>query len=478
MPESLKYSPQSFIAHILAALILCCHFQVAFALDFGRIQPDEAAVYVQDLDSGEILLSHRADVAMNPASTMKLVTTFAAFRALGGNFRWQTEWRSNAAVANGALQGDLYWVGSGDPGFDQPDLLAMQQQLTQQGILSINGKVVLDRQVWGSSGSADGFENDAEENFVIPPDPHMIAYKVLWATATRNEAGQPAFLLNPPLYGIPTDTSRLTETEGRCGKLSNHVSAKLENNTLVFSGRLPASCIGEKMFVNVFDAQRFAEESFRGHWLAQGLGGLYGFGRGTAPPNSRILAVHYSKPLSEILTDMNKHSNNLIARSVFLTLGHQERGPHSVHNAEAAVRRQLVAAGLDDEALVLENGSGLSRRERLTARFLGSMLFQAYRSPFRDSFIHTLPIAGTDGTLRGRFRQVGRSLRMKTGTLRNVRALAGYWLPPNGRKLAVVVLINSHRSGGYLPDMDALVRRIVHDAAEWDTTAVQPTSPQ
>ncbi|MBH5330284.1 D-alanyl-D-alanine carboxypeptidase/D-alanyl-D-alanine-endopeptidase [Eikenella sp. S3360] len=476
MPAKLNHHLKPFIGRVLAIILFYCHFQVAFALDFGRIQPDEAAVYVQDLDSGEILLAHRADVAMNPASTMKLVTTFAALRALGANFRWQTEWRSNAPIANGALQGDLYWVGSGDPGFDQPDLLAMQQQLTGQGILSLNGKVLLDRQVWGSAGSADGFENDAEESFVVPPDPHMIAYKVLWATASRNEAGQPVFLLNPPLYGIPADTSQVLETSGRCGKLSNHVSAKLENNTLVFSGRLPTSCIGEKMFLNVFDAQRFAEESFRGQWLAQGLGGLYGFGRGKTPPNSRILAVHYSKPLGEILTDMNKHSNNLIARSVFLTLGHQERGPHSVHNAEAAVRRQLVAAGLDDEALVLENGSGLSRRERLTARFLGNMLLQAYRSPFRDSFIHTLPIAGTDGTLRGRFRQLGRSLRMKTGTLRDVRALAGYWLPPSGRKLAVVVIINSHRSGGYLPDMDSLVRRIVHDAAELNT--VQPAPAQ
>ena len=463
-----------YCSRLLLAFVLFFYFQVAFAIDFGHIQPDEVAVYVQDLDSGQILLAHRADASMNPASTMKLVTTFAALRALGGDYRWQTQWRSSGTVANGSLQGDLYWVGSGDPSFDQPDLLDMQQQLVRQGIMSLNGKVVLDRRVWGSLAGAEGFENDADESFVVPPDPHMIAYKSLWITAARNESGQPAFLLNPPLYGIQTDLSQLTETNGRCGKLSNHVSAKFENGMLVFRGRLPAACMGEKMFINLFDAPRFAEESFRGHWLAQGLGGLYGFGRGAAPGNSRILATHFSKPLSEVLTDMNKHSNNLIARTVFLTLGHQENGPHSVQNAEAAVRRQLVSAGLDDEALVLENGSGLSRRERLTARFLGSMLFQAYRSPFRDTFIHTLPIAGTDGTLRGRFRQLGRSLRMKTGTLRDVRALAGYWLPPNGRKLAVVVIINSHCSGGYLPDMDAMVRRIVHDADVLDNMQTIP----
>ena len=415
---------------LFIAAILCCTFQVAFAIDFGRIQPNEAAIYVQDLDNGEVLLSHRADVSMNPASTMKLVTTFAALRALGSNFRWKTEWRSNGMIVNGALQGDLYWIGSGDPVFDQPDLLNMQRQLIQHGIQSLNGKVVLDRQVWGSLGSAEGFENDAEESFVTPPDPHMIAYKVLWITATHNPSNQqPAFLLNPPLFGIPTDTTQITETDGRCGKLSNHISAKLENNTLILKGRLPSACWGEKMFVNVFDAPRFAEESFRGHWLSQGLGGLYGFGRGITPPNSRLLAVHYSKPLHEVLTDMNKHSNNLIARSIFLTLAHQESGSHSIHNAEAAIRKQLVEAGLDDEALVLENGSGLSRRERLTARFLGNTLLRAYHASFRNAFIHTLPIAGTDGTLRGRFRQLGRSLRMKTGTLRDVRALAAIGSP-------------------------------------------------
>ena len=473
MPEKLLFLCKRRL-RLLLAFVLSCYFQVALGIDFGRIQPDEVAVYVQDLDSGEVLLAHRADVSMNPASTMKLVTTFAALRALGGDYRWQTQWRSSGTVANGALQGDLYWVGSGDPSFDQPDLLDMQQQLVRQGIMSLNGKVVLDRHVWGSLAGAEGFENDADESFVVPPDPHMIAYKALWITAARNETGQPAFLLNPPLYGIQTDLSQLIETDGRCSRLSNHVSAKFENGVLVFRGRLPAACMGEKMHVNLFDAPRFAEESFRGHWLAQGLDGPHGFGRGAAPGNSRILAAHFSKPLGEVLTDMNKHSNNLIARTVFLTLGHQENGPHSVQSAEAAVRRQLVSAGLDDEALVLENGSGLSRRERLTARFLGSMLFQAYRAPFRDTFIHTLPIAGTDGTLRGRLRQLGRSLRMKTGTLRDVRTLAGYWLPPKGRRLAVVVLINSQHSGGYLPDMDALVRRIVHDAAELNAAPAVP----
>ena len=452
------------VSRLLLAALLAIGSSAAAALDLGRLQPQEVAVYVQDLDSGQVLLEHRADASMNPASTMKLVTAFAALRGLGSDYRWQTEWRSQAPVSGGALQGDLYWVGSGNPVFDQPDLLAMQQQLAAQGIGSLNGRVVLDRSVWPHSGSAEGFAHDESEAFVTPPDPHMVAYKVLWVTAGRDAGGNPAFELNPPLPGVPVDTLQVAWSGGRCSRLTQHVSAVMEGERLVFKGRLPSACVGEKMFVNVFDAPRFAEDSFRGHWLAQGFGGLYGFSEGKAPAQSRVLAVNQSRPLAEVLTDMNKFSNNLIARTVFLTLGQREAGSGGL-NAEAAVRRQLVSAGVDDETLVLENGSGLSRRERASARLLGQMLYQAYRSPFRQDFVRSLPVAGVDGTLKTRFRNLGSPLRLKTGTLRDVRALAGYWLPERGRRLALVVIINSPRSDALLPDLDALVNRIVREAA-------------
>ena len=101
----------------------------AFALDTGKIAPQEIAVYVQDMQTGQVLEAHRADVSMQPASVMKLVTTFAALRALGPDFSWQTEFKSNAPVRNGVLAGDVYWVGSGNPVFDQKDVLQMQQQM-------------------------------------------------------------------------------------------------------------------------------------------------------------------------------------------------------------------------------------------------------------------------------------------------------------------------------------------------------------
>lgn len=456
-----------FYSHALLAVSLSLSFQVASAFDFGRIGSQEIAVYVKDLRTNQVILAHRADTSVNPASTMKLVTTFAALRSLGTNYRWQTEWRSNGQIdGNGVLQGDLYWIGSGDPVFDQPNILEMQQQLTAHGIRQINGKLILDRSVWGSTGTAAGFEEDQDEAFTTPPDPNMVAYKVLWAQASQDEQGQLSFILNPPLANIAIDTSQvISRVSGSCGKLANHISARLVNRTLSFQGSLPNACLGKEMFINLFPAPEFAQESFQGQWRAQGYLGPTGFGIARAPANSQLLAASFSKPLGEVLTDMNKHSNNLIARSVFLTLGAKEaEGRTTVLNAEAAIRRQLVAAGLDDEALVLENGSGLSRKARLTARMLGDMLASAYRSPFAADFIHTLPIGGQDGTLKNRFRSLGSAIHMKTGTLRDVRALAGYWLPSNGDPLAIVVIINSPRATGYLNELDQTVARIIHSA--------------
>lgn len=449
----------------------------ALNLDFGRMAADEVAVYVQDLDSGQVLAEHRADVSMNPASTMKLVTTFAALRALGPDYRWRTEWKSNAPVQGGVLQGDVYWLGSGDPVFDQPDIEAMQLQLRQQGIERIGGRVVLDRGVWGGMGSADGFEADEGALFVTPPDPHMVAYKVLWATAGISEDGQAQFDLNPPLVTIPRDIQVTTvQAPSRCGRLSQYVGAQYQDGVLQLSGRLPISCVGEKLMVNMLDAPTFAQESFRGHWVGSG-GNDVGFAMGSTPAQARVLAVSESKPLTEVLTDMNKFSNNLIARSVFLTIGaHDAASRRTVQNAKSAVRRQLVQAGLDDEALVMENGSGLSRKERLTARFMGQMLASAWHGPNREAFVATLPIAGQDGTLKNRFKRVGSGLRMKTGTLKNVRALAGYWLPEHHGEhaLAVVVLVNAQRSSSYLPDMDKLVRRLIDEAQTLEKASSGP----
>lgn len=445
----------------LLTILLPLSAQANPNLDWGKLRPDETAYYIQDLHTGQVLAEHRADTSLNPASTMKLLTAYAALNALGSDHRWTTEWHSPAPIHDGILHGDLYWIGSGDPSFDQDHLIAMQQQLHTQGIHHIQGRLILDRSRLPHIHQAAGFEHDGEAAFTTPPDPHMIAYKVTWLTLNppSSDPTLSPIRTNPPLH-LPIDHSRLNWQNGRCRGLRHHLNLHHNPQTdqLILEGDVPQSCIGQTTFVNLFDAPRFAYESFRGHWQQQGRQGPQNFIQGTTPNNSRPLARHHSPPLADILRDMNKHSNNLIARSVFLQLGQHNHHPNG---AEVLIRRQLAAARIDDEALILENGSGLSRRERATARLLGQMLHHAYHSPWRDPFINSLPIAGRDGTLRSRFTHLGSPLRLKTGTLRDVRALAGYWLPTNGRHLAIVILINSPRASELLPSLDALTTQLI-----------------
>lgn len=446
--------------HKVAWVLLCLTAWPAAALDFGRIAPDEVAVYVQDLNSGKVLASHRADEQMSPASTMKLVTTFAALRHLGADYRWLTEWKSPAEIKNGALQGDLYWVGSGNPVFDQRDLADMQQQLRSMGVEKIEGHLVFDRSIWQGTGSAQGFDDDAEESFVTPPDPQMLAYKVVWIEPQQGENGRVVVQTEPPLPDVPLESHLvLTDSSMICPSLKRFVNASYRNGTLHVGGRMPPSCLGQKMFVNMLDNPDFAAKSFINAWRAQNSKITSGLKIGKAPQSATTLAASQSKPLSEVLIDMNKESNNIIARSLFLTLGEQEKGGNTADVASKMVHRELSNAGVDASSLVLENGSGLSRRERVSARMMGEILAKAYHSSFQTAFIDSLPIGGVDGTLKNRFKNTHGLLHMKTGTLKDVRALAGYYL--GAQPLAVVVLVNSERSGVQAVDIDRVVRGLL-----------------
>ena len=428
--------------------------------NIGRILPNEVAFFVQDLNTGEVLAEHNADRPMNPASVMKLVTTYAALDTLGADFRWKTQWKSRTAVNNGILDGNLYWVGSGDPTMEQDDLIEMQQALRNKGIQRIGGKLILDTSTWSNAGSAENFDRDEGRAFTIAPDTHMLSYKVVWVGVERSANGDLAVITKPPLLNIPVENNAQF-VQGACGNIAKRLHARFDGAALRISGRIPTGCENQALYVNMLNPQEFAFESFFGQWQALGGSMANLFLTDKAPDDAKVIAEHLSAPLSDAIRTMNKQSDNLFARSIFLTLGANQAGD-TVENAKNAVINSFRQAGIDTQGLVLENGSGLSREERVTARTLGTMLYRAYyNDAFNEQFIDSLPIAGHDGTLRRRLRDVS-GLRMKTGTLKDVRALAGFRLPENLNEppLAIVVLINSPRSGGYLGDMDDLVRSL------------------
>ncbi|RQW23899.1 D-alanyl-D-alanine carboxypeptidase/D-alanyl-D-alanine-endopeptidase [Rhodobacteraceae bacterium CH30] len=427
--------------------------------DLAGLQENEVALWVGKVGSGDVLAEHRADVALNPASTMKLVTSFAALETLGPQWRWQSTLLSAAPLVGDTLQGDVYWQGRGDPLFDLAALDQLLGELRLRGVRRINGRLLLDKGAFATTGSAEDFEADAERAFAVAPDTHLTHLKVAWLHYYNDGAGT-RVVLEPALPGVTlaSDLSNAGETGRACADVRRHVSVRQQGNQIRVSGALPRACDGASSFVNVLSAEDYARQAFAARWARLGGEGPQGFGVAATPPEARTLALYRSPPLVQALSAINPYSNNTMARSLFLTLGAERPlTGDTVADATQVVRQVLAKNALDAQTLVLENGSGLSRRERISARALGELLRVAARGPYAGEFIASLPVAGESGTLKTRLGQWGPRLRLKTGTLAGVRALAGYWLAPDGERLAIVAIINSPRSGQLLPNLDALL---------------------
>ncbi|MFC3530659.1 D-alanyl-D-alanine carboxypeptidase/D-alanyl-D-alanine-endopeptidase [Vogesella facilis] len=423
---------------------------------------DEIALWAAPVEGGGEFEAHRADAAVNPASTMKLLTSWAALNRLGPNFRWQSEFKTTAALVDGVLQGDLYWLGRGDPRLDSARLTEMLRQLRLRGVRDITGRLLLDQSAWQGIGTAEGFGGDAERVFTVAPHTHQLNLKVAWLRY-RFDDGRPQVALDPPLPGISVDNRLQLGDGASCGDVRRFVTVAQQGARLIVSGRLPPACDGAANYVNLLDSNEFAQQAFAALWQQLGGSGPRGLALASTPPGARsLLRWDSADTLASVLVDMNKYSNNTMARSVLLTVGAQyPASGNTLADGERSLRGLLAERGLPQQPLTLENGAGLSRRERVSARLLGEVLRDALRGAYGPELAASLPLAGEDGTLKKRLGEVGGSLRLKTGSLDNVRALAGYWQAPSGQRLVLVAIVNSARAERLTPQLDAAVAAVV-----------------
>jgi len=220
-----------------------------------------------------------------------------------------------------------------------------------------------------------------------------------------------------------------------------------------------ARCGERERYFSVLGHREYAYALFRELWRGAG-GMLTGVVReAPVPPEARLFATLESPALSELVRDINKYSNNVMARQLFLTLGATAGLPGEPHKAATVIREWLAGKGLLFPELVLENGSGLSRRERISARHLGELLGHAYRSPVMPELMASLPLVAMDGTMKKRLGQaaVAGRAHLKTGSLAGVRAIAGYVLDARGRRMSVVLIVNHPNAGRAEPVQDALL---------------------
>ena len=432
---------------------------VAAALSDVRIPTSAIGIVVAPLDGGSIQLAANESRPMNPASTMKLLTTYAALNLLGPTFQWRTEVYATSRPHGGRLDGDLVLRGSGDPSLVIERFWVFVHRLRGLGLRQIHGNLVLDKSAFepdvASGASLDG--NDLRP-YNVTPDALLVNFKTLSLDFVPDpEASVARIIATPALAGVRLPAS-VPLANGSCGDWRERLRADFSNPWAPrFTGRYSLDCAEQTWHVSLLDHTHFVGAAFRALWEAAG-GTWNGHVReARAPPGAIELLAHESPPLSEIVRDINKFSNNVMARQVFLTLG----APDPDHRASPersaqAVTAWLTQTGLSMPELVLENGCGLSRRERISADSLARLLRHAYAGPRMPEFIASLPVAGMDGTMKSRSAASG-SAYVKTGLLDGVRALAGYVLSSSGHHYVVVAIVNHANAEVATGALDALL---------------------
>ncbi|KPC53583.1 D-alanyl-D-alanine carboxypeptidase/D-alanyl-D-alanine endopeptidase [Amantichitinum ursilacus] len=422
---------------------------VQSALDAAHIPGSALSLAVVPLDSPGAAQYWNADGAVNPASTMKLLTTFSALDVLGPAFSWTTDAWSEAAPDKGVLAGNLYIKGSGDPKLTLERLWLLLRDVRAAGVNRITGDIVLDRSALQiperTSFADDG--NDPARAYLVGPDALLTnfhAFRFHMATDARASR----VVVDPPVALLDVDNAVRVSANASCNGNGLTFSATPGARGAVrvkVSGALPADCVVDK-YQSYLDSPLYTASLLRYLWKETG-GDIAGNWRlGSVPAGAIKLAQSQSPDLVSAIRDINKYSNNLMARQLFLTLGAQTRQAGDSDDIAAAVRavHDVIARhGGDWPELVLENGSGLSREEQISVRHMAQLLQWGWLSPYAPEYISSLPIAAVDGTMKKRLRNTdGAGAHIKTGTLKNVRAAAGYMRGADGRMLAVVVILN------------------------------------
>ena len=444
---------------------------------------------------------HQARRPMQPGSAMKLVTSIVALDRLGPNHRGFTELRSAAPLQGGVLQGDLVLQGGGDVELGVAQLWALLVDLQQAGVRHIAGDLLLDRTRYSPARFDRGlppFDEAPEFPYNVIPDALLLAGNLLPLELRATDTGVVADTV-PRIDGIEID-SRMTLVDARCQDWDEHWqsasvvtlngSARTAPRTptrITLNGAFPRGCT-ERAALQLIDRDELAERLFRSLW--RGLGGTWdggvreGVSERASAPDAKVLARHTSRPWGELLRPLNKASDNALARVLFLELGVAEAvapgaaalPETTAERADRSVRRWFAQHGIDDAGLVTDNGSGLSRSERISPLQMARMLQVAYAGKNAADLQMSLPTAGVDGTLSNRLKDSPATgwARLKTGTLKNVVALAGYVNDAEGRPWAVAMMINHDGASRGRPVLDALVDHIARHGPHPQAAGVGP----
>ena len=420
---------------------------------------------------GQPLISLNAELPFQLASTTKVVTSLAALDLLGPRYRWRTYAFITAPITDGKLLGDLLIVGGGDASLSTDELRQWFGELQKLGLREVWGDIILDRFAFRlqATDHAGTPEPTPTRPHHALPDAFTLDEGVLRVAVHGRAGAAPDITLTPPMEGLRV------VNEVRAGRgCSAAVSVEREDgeSRVVVRGQWALGCGSRELAHLALPHEEFTVHAVSALWRDMG-GKLKGrvldkrlpdrVAGVPMDPKGKPLApfsVHESSLLPVVIRDINKTSDNMAARNLLLSLalGFPQKAA-TLPEARARLAQWLKKQGLQPGDIEVDNGSGLSRAERGKPRAMVQLLRNAWHARQGKTFLDSLPVAGVDGTLSRRMTEsaaTGRAF-LKTGTLADTRALAGYVKSLGGRMYAVVAIINHVDAPQHTAALDAMI---------------------
>ncbi len=442
-----------------------------------RLQGATTAISVRHAESGAVIYAHQGNTRVHPASVMKLFTGAIALEKLGEDHRFKTELYMDGNIQHGALDGDLYLKGLGDPTLMMKDLIAFAAELKAKGIRTIDGHV------YGDDSSYDQVRLSQDLNWsdeplytgaqvsalTLSPNEDFDAGTVIIEVQPAKKAGQAGKIRMVPANSYLTIVNN-TKTVAKKGKKNIQVERQHGTNTVIVSGTIPIGASKSRSWSSVWEPTDYTVNVFKHVLEDQGIAfsPASKVGRGTVPKNAVLVVDKPSIPLKELFIPFMKLSNNGHAEVFVKEMGRLAGDTGSWEKGLAVMDNQLAAMGLDTKNMQLRDGSGMSHKNLVTANEVTHLLYEAQSKPWYPTFLQALPVAGQEerligGTLRNRMKGTAAAgnVQAKTGALNGVTALSGYVETKEGETLIFSIMINNYLSESIHEVVDGIVVALV-----------------
>lgn len=430
------------------------------------VDPRKTGISVVELPSGKQVYERNGSLPLMPASVEKLITTAAALHYLGPDYRFETEILHTGFRKGGNINGDLVIRGKGDPDLTPEKIWLIAERIKRMGVDEVTGALVVDGSFFDLRVTAPSWSNSHSQRAY---DARLGALSVSFNTVAVHihpggKNGAPVIAgLFPGSPYLELVNKAKTASKGRRGV---HARRSIKNGKIVITvtGTMRPGSKGKTIYLNVHDPLKYAAATFKEFFRRSGV--VIKGGVETAPKAgaaTSLIYTHKSDPLAVIVRKLNKFSNNFVAEQIAKTIAAEKMGePGSHEKALKLFTRFMVDSGIDMSGLVLADASGLSRRNRISAEAVTSLLtVMNQRFDIGPDFLAALGIMGVDGSVKKRmnFSPAQSKARAKTGSLSGVSALAGYVAAQRGGLFAFAILFNNNKC--YYKDADKIEDEIV-----------------